>query len=86
MLDMTKKRYVIIDEDGVPSLVVDGNALIHMELTQGEKVFEIGQEVKIETSIVPAQKVTYRGDEANFKRAFSITSIQDDHTVVNQDD
>lgn len=56
-------KYVIVNASGQPVSIIE-NPLLHMiQLQAGDRIYQLGQELRIETKLVPVKSSTRSTDD-----------------------
>lgn len=56
-------KYVIVNAAGQPVSIVENPLLQMVQLEQGDRIYQLGQELRIETKLVPVKTSTRSADD-----------------------
>ena len=56
-------KYVIVNAAGQPVSIIENPLLNMIQLQEGDRIFQLGNEVRIETRLVPVTKTTRSADD-----------------------
>jgi hypothetical protein len=56
-------KYVIVNAAGQPVSIVENPLLQMIQLEQGDRIYQLGQELRIETKLVPVKTSTRTADD-----------------------
>lgn len=56
-------KYVIVNASGQPVSIVENPLLSMIQLQAGDRIYQLGQELRLETKLVPVKSSTRSADD-----------------------